>query len=141
MGINSPDIYNTIFSLRGELFRILHDPTQTADDEAWQQTLEPHIKANIIAHADVALWCRNVNKPDNPPVPGIIIPFTTTIHHGLNLFGLPLAAGDHTCTPSSYPTKINSVGIALTGYVGMDEYATGSPTAGTRHPRLHPAEQ
>jgi hypothetical protein len=131
LGINNPDIYNTIFSLRGELFRILDDPGQTSDDEAWQQTLEQHFKANVMADADVTLWCRNIAKPNGTPVPGIIIPFSTTIQHGLNFFGLPLAAGDSAYTPSSYATKINSVGIALPGYIGMDEYATGNPTSGT----------
>jgi hypothetical protein len=64
-------------------------------------------------------------------VPGVIVPFSTTIQHGLNFFGRPLAAGDHTFTPTNFSTKIQSLGIALPGYVGMDEYANGDPNAGT----------
>jgi hypothetical protein len=131
LGINNPEIYSTLFSLRGENFRILDDPNQTADDEAWQQTLEQFIKANVLADPDVAALCRSIKRADGRPVPGIIIPFSTTIQHGLNFFGHPLAAGDHTFTPTNFSTKIQSLGIALPGYVGMDEYASGDPTAGT----------
>ena len=127
LGINNPEIYSTLFSLRGENFRIRDDPGQSADDEAWQQTLEQFFKANIMTDPDVAASCRNVKKPDGTPVPGIIIPFSTTIKHGLNFFGRPLAAGDHNFTASNYSTKIQSLGIALPGYVGMDEYASGDP--------------
>ena len=131
LGINNPEIYSTLFSLRGELFRILDDPSKTADDEAWQQTLEQFFKANILTDSDVAALCRSVKRPDGRPVPGIIIPFSTTIQHGLNFFGLPLAAGDHAFTATNFSTKIQSLGIALPGYVGMDEYTSGDPTAGT----------
>jgi hypothetical protein len=131
LGINNPEIYSTLFSLRGENFRILDDPSQSADDEAWQQTLEQFFKANLLTDPDVAAQCRNVKRPDGRPVPGIIIPFSTTIQHGLNFFGLPLAAGDHAFTATNFSTKIQSLGIALPGYVGMDEYASGEPNAGT----------
>lgn len=130
LGINNPEIYSTLFSLRGENFRILDDPGQTADDEAWRQTLEQYFKANILADPDVAASCRNVKRPDGRPVPGIVIPFNTTIRHGLNYFGRPLAAGDHSFTATNFSTKIQSLGIALPGYVGMDEYTEGDPTAG-----------
>ncbi len=79
----------------------------------------------------MATWCRNVKRPDGRPVPGVVIPFSTTIQHGLNFFGHPLAAGDHAFTATNFSTKIQSLGIALPGYVGMDEYAAGDPTAGT----------
>jgi hypothetical protein len=131
LGINNPEIYSTLFSMRGENYRILDDPNQSADDEAWRQTLEQCFKANILTDPDVARLCRNVKRPDGRPVPGIIVPFSTTIQHGLNFFGLPLAAGDHTFTPTNFSTKIQSFGIALPGYVGMDEYADGEPNAGT----------
>lgn len=125
LGINNPDQYGTVFSLRGELFRIRSDPFSTSDDDAWQQTIEQHIVPNLMADADVATYCRNLKKPDGSPVPGIVIPFTTTIEHSKNFFGLPLAAGDHAYTPSNFATKIYNVGIALPGYVGMDAYASG----------------
>ena len=79
----------------------------------------------------MATLCRNVAKPDGSPVPGIIIPFSTTIKPGFNFFGLPLAAGDHAFTVTNFSTKIQSLGIALPGYIGMDEYASGDPNANT----------
>jgi hypothetical protein len=130
LGINNPDQYGTVFSLRGELYRLLNDPAITSDDDAWQQTIEQHIVPNVMNDADVATFCRNIKRPNGAPVPGIIIPFSTTIQQGKNFFGLDLAAGDHAYTPSNFATKIYNVGIALPGYVGMDAYATGTPTSG-----------
>ncbi|QJE96928.1 hypothetical protein [Luteolibacter luteus] len=130
LGINNPDRNGTVFSLRGELFRIRTDQSLTGDDEAWQQTLEQHIKANVLSDPDVASFCRNIRKPDGTPVPGIVIPFSTTIQHGKNFFGLDLAAGDHNFTPSNFATKIYDIGISLPGYAGMDAYAAGQQQAG-----------
>lgn len=130
LGINNPDHNGTVFSLRGELFRIRTDQSLTGDDEAWQQTLEQHIKANVLSDPDVATFCRNIRKPDGTPVPGIVIPFSTTIQHGRNFFGLELAAGDHNFTPSNFATKIYDIGISLPGYAGMDAYAAGQQQAG-----------
>ena len=130
LGINNPDPYGTLFSLRAEQYRITTDAATTADDEAWQQTLELAIKPNLMSDPDVARFCNNLRKPDGSKVPGIIIPFSTSIAHGMNFFGLPLAAGDHAYSPSSYSTKISSAGIVLKGYVGMDPYSAGTPGAG-----------
>lgn len=130
LGINNPDQYGTVFSLRGELFRIRTDQAIVADDDAWRQTMEQHMVANVLNDADVATYCRNIKKPDGTPVPGIIIPFSTTIEHAKNFFGLDYLPGDHNYTPSNYATKIYNVGIALPGYIGMDTYATGTMNAG-----------
>ncbi len=131
LGINNPDTNGTLFSLRRELFRILDDPATTVDDTQWQQTLEQHIMSDVLADEDVAAYARNLRQPDGRPVLGIVIPFSTTIAHGMNFFGLPLAAGDHQFTDSNFATKIYSAGVALRGYVGMDPYAIGQATAGT----------
>jgi len=120
LGINNPDYNGTVFSLRQELFRIQDDPDITSDDDAWKQTLEQHIVSNVLGDADVASQCRNIRKPDGSAVPGIIIPFSTTIESGKNFFGLELCGGDHVYSPSSYATVISNAGIVLPGYVGMD---------------------
>ncbi|MEM9479872.1 MAG: hypothetical protein AAGA58_09500, partial [Verrucomicrobiota bacterium] len=127
LGINNPDQNGTLFSFRTELYRLMNDPTITSDDAAWRQTLEQHMVANVLADEDVVTHCRNISKPDGSPVPGIIIPFSSTIEHGRNFFGLELAAGDHAYTPTNFATKIYSVGVVLPGYVGMDSFATGNP--------------
>ena len=121
LGLNNPQMNNTVFSLRGELYRLLDDPEITSDDDAWQQTLEQHIVPNVMADSDVTKHCLNIRKPDGTPVPGIIISFSSTIQHGKNFFGLDLAAYDHNYTPSNFATKISAVGFALPGYIGMDD--------------------
>jgi len=130
LGINNPDPYGTLFSLRGERFRIRTDEASTSDDAAWQQTLQQHIVPDLMADPDVARYCNNLKKADGTPAPGIVISFGSTIDQSANFFGLPGAAGDHAYSPSSYATKISSAGIVLDGYVGMDPYAIGTPGAG-----------
>jgi hypothetical protein len=130
LGINNPDPYGTLFSLRGELFRIRTDEASTSDDDAWKQTLQQNVVADLMADADVARYCNNLKKPDGSRVPGIVISFGSSIDQSANFFGLPGAAGDHAYSPSSYATKISSAGIVLDGYVGMDPYAIGTPGAG-----------
>lgn len=132
LGLNNPAVNNTLFSLRGELFRILDDPAQTADDSAWQQTLENHIVADVMADSDVAELCMNLRRPDGSAVPGLIIPFTSTIQHDANYFNLPLAAYDHAFTPSYFATKIAAVGLGLPGYVGMDDGPPASAATGAQ---------
>lgn len=130
LGINNPDQYGTLFSLRQELFRIRTDASTTEDDKTWRQVLEQHIMSNVLNDPDVALHCRNIRKADGSSVPGIVLPFASTIGHGLNFFGQPLASGDHAYTASNFSTKIYSAGVVLKGYVGMDPYAIGTPNAG-----------
>lgn len=128
LGINNPDVNGTLFSLRRELFRLLPEST---GDTAWQQTLEQHVMTDIMADSDVAAACRNLKKPDGSAVAGIVIPFSSTIQHGYNFFGLPSAAGDHNFSPSNFATKIYSVGMVFRGYIGMDPFAAGTPNAGS----------
>jgi hypothetical protein len=127
LGINNPDPYGTLFSLRGELFRIRTDTAATSDDDAWKQTMQQYIVPNLMADPDVARYCNNLKKADGSAAPGILIPFGSTIDQINNFFGLPGAAGDHGYSTSSYATKISSVGIVLKGYVGMDPYSFDTP--------------
>ena len=130
LGINNPDRNGTLFSLRQELFRIrTHQPTSD-DNQLWKQVLQQHIMSNVLNDPDVAIYCNNIRKADGSAVPGIVIPFATTIEPGLNFFGWPLAPGDHAYSQSAYSTKIHSSGVVFMGYVGMDPYAEGSPGAG-----------
>ena len=130
LGINNPDPYGTLFSLRCELFRIRTDGATSSDDDAWKQTLQQHIVSDLMADADVARYCNNLKKADGSATPGIVLSFSSTIEQTKNFFGLPAAAGDHSYSPSSYATKISSAGIVLDGYVGMDPYAIETPDAG-----------
>jgi hypothetical protein len=120
LGINNPDYYGTVFSLRGELFRLMDDPGQTSDDDAWRQTLEQHIVSNVLNDSDVATQCLNIKKSNGSAVPGIIIPFSSCIEGSKNFFGKELAAYDHAYSVSSFSTVISNAGMVFPGYVGMD---------------------
>ncbi len=126
-GLNNPDAYRTTFSLRTENFRIVNG---TNGDQAWKDQLVASRMTNILDDADVKRHCLQVATADGQPVPGIVITFSTTIGTGVNFFGLPLAGGDHTYTPSSFATKIRSSGLAIAGYIGMDSPPTTTGTTG-----------
>ncbi|MGZ0708682.1 hypothetical protein ACWPKO_10115 [Coraliomargarita sp. W4R53] len=129
LGINNPDSYGTLFSLRQELFRVRTDEATDDDDKAWRQVLEQHMMSNVLNDPDVAEYARNISKSDDSAVPGIVISFSTTIGEGLNFFGLPLAAGDHAYTVSNFATKIAASGVVFKDYIGMDPYTIGTPGA------------
>ncbi|MDH4444897.1 MAG: hypothetical protein QE267_07190 [Akkermansiaceae bacterium] len=120
LGINNPDYYGTVFSLRGELFRLMDDPDETSDDDAWRQTLEQHVVSNVLNDSDVATQCLNIKKSNGSAVPGIIIPFSSCIEGSKNFFGKELAAYDHAYSVSSFATVISNAGMVFSGYVGMD---------------------
>jgi hypothetical protein len=130
LGINNPDRNGTLFSLRHELFRIKTDSTTSDDDLMWRQILQQRLKTDLRNDPDVLNHCANLVKANNTPVPGIVIPFSTTIQAGINFFGWPMAGGDHVFTQSAFATKISSVGVVFSGYIGMDPYRQGTPNAG-----------
>ncbi len=121
LGFNNPDRYRTTFSLRGEKFRIVPGP---AGDGAWADRLASFTMTDVLDDPDVRRYCMQIAGPDGLPVPGMVIPFETTIAEGFNFFGQPLAGGDHGFSPTSFATKIRASGIAFDGYIGMD-----SPTS------------
>ena len=127
LGFNNPDAYGTTVSLRAENFRIV----QGSDgDVSWVDTLRKAQTDNILADPDVRRYCMQVDSGDGLPVPGIVLTFGTTIANGLNLFGQPLAAGDHAFSPSSFATKIFGVGASLEGYLGMANPAANNGAVG-----------
>jgi hypothetical protein len=125
LGFNNPDAYGTTASLRTENYRILPDTNGIA---AWQNLLLQSRKSNLLDDADVRRYCMQIDPGNGLPVPGLILEFSTTITTGLNLFGQPLAAGDHAYSPSSFATKIFGAGVALEGYRGMDNPSANSST-------------
>jgi hypothetical protein len=117
LGFNNPDSYGTTVSLRTENYRILPG----ADGDAnWKDILNRARRDNLLEDFDVRQMCMQLDRGDGLAVPGLVIEFDTTIADGLNLFGQPLAAGDHSYNSSSYATKIFGIGVALEGYKGMD---------------------
>jgi len=118
LGFNNPDAYGTTASLRTEKLRILPG---TDGNSTWKDYLQKAKMNNILDDSDVLRYCMQIDVGDGLPVPGLVITFSTTIADGVNLFGQPLAAGDHAFSPSSFATKIFAVGIDLEGYRGMDD--------------------
>lgn len=123
LGFNNPDAYGTTVSLRTENLRIL---PEIDGDSNWTDALERGRMPNILADPDVRRYCMQLDQGDGLPVPGIVLTFSTTIAQGLNLFGRPLASGDHAYSPSSFATKIFAAGVALEGYRGMDNPAANA---------------
>ncbi|MFO1499279.1 MAG: hypothetical protein U1G07_12935 [Verrucomicrobiota bacterium] len=127
LGFNNPDAYGTTVSLRAEKLRLL--PAEEGDD-SWRDALYRGRRANLLDDIDIRRYCMQVDPGNGLPVPGIVLTFGTTIAENVNLFGQPLAAGDHAFSPSSFATKIFAVGVALEGYKGMDDPAANSGTVG-----------
>ncbi|MDQ8188447.1 hypothetical protein, partial [Pelagicoccus sp. SDUM812002] len=113
LGLNNPDKNGTLFSLRPELFRIRSDQATPDDVLLWKQVLEQHIMSDVMNDPDVAIYAENIARADGRAVPGIVLSFSTTVEPGLNFFGWPLAAGDHSFSQSSFATKIYSSGMVL----------------------------
>ena len=128
LGFNNPDSYGTTVSLRRELFRLKSD---TEGDARWKEILHNARKRDLLEDGDVRRYCMQISNSAGLPVPGIVLEFSTTIQDGYNLFGKPLAGGDHAYSSSSFATKIHAAGIALEGYIGMDDPAAndGSGTS------------
>ncbi|MDZ8119881.1 hypothetical protein P9H32_14725 [Pontiella sp. NLcol2] len=120
LGFNNPDSYGTTVSLRQELFRLKKDDE---GDARWKEILHLARKRDLMEDGDIRRHCMQIANDDGLPVPGIVLEFSTTIQDGYNLFGKPLAAGDHAFSSSSFATKIHAAGLALEGYVGMDDPA------------------
>jgi hypothetical protein len=131
LGFNNPDGYGTIVSLRSENFRILPG---SAGSTAWQDVLQQARVPDLLADPDVRRYCMQIDDGSGLPVPGIILNFSTVIANGLNLFGLPLAAGDHDFSSGAFATKIFSVGVDFDGYIGMDNPTSVGVATNTTDP-------
>ena len=128
LGFNNPDAYGTTASLRTGKLRIL--PTSDGD-ATWQDVLQLGRRDNLLDDADVRRYCLQIDTGTGLPVPGIVLTFSTTIAEGMNLFGLPLAAGDRAFNISAFATKLFGLGVALEGYRGMqDPVANGTAVTG-----------
>jgi hypothetical protein len=128
LGINNPDTYGTIFSLRRELFNLPYREDGTAEDHVpWQDKLRSCLVTDLRMDPAVAAHALPTSNPSGLAQPGFIISFPTSIETGLNFFGNPLGAGDSAYSTASYSTKIHSVGVVFQGYLGMNPYVPGNP--------------
>ncbi len=142
LGIKVPQIEIGKISLRTENYRIAPRPepeapgagaTPTAADLAaaeaadalWREVLEKGLVEDLWTVPEFRYYCRPFNAETDAsgqhiPEPGIVLRFSTTIQPGKNFFGHPLSGGDHIYDPSSYATKIQSVGVWLSDYPGAE---------------------
>jgi hypothetical protein len=127
LGFNNPDTYGTTVSLRTEHYRILSGPD---GDQAWRDRLQQSRRDNLLTDPDLARHCLQLGRSGDLPVPGLVLEFSTTVADGLNLFGQPLAAGDHAFSPGSFATKVFAIGVALEGYQGMNNPSANAGAVG-----------
>jgi len=126
LGINNPDEYGTLFSLRRELMELpFKEDGSDESHTAWQDALKATLVANLASDPDIAAHALPLANPDGTAQPGFVIEFSSTIKPGVNFFGKELVAGDSIFSTASFATKLNSVGVVFDGYEGMDPFASG----------------
>ncbi|MEE9293548.1 MAG: hypothetical protein V3W34_01085 [Phycisphaerae bacterium] len=113
LGFNSPDQFERTFSLRWELFRIPNTPDF---DPAWQDTLQGFRIDDLNTFQEYNQYCQPLQPPVTPN-PAIVIPFSTTIQAGFNLFGKE-SMGDATLPSTFFSIKLHSYGARFADYPG-----------------------
>jgi hypothetical protein len=113
MGFNNPQGESGQFSLRHELFRM-----RDSDGTLWRQQLEKMRVADLWQVAEFRRYCRPFAPQSAGAQPGLVIPFSTQITFGKNLFGWPLGPGDSAYDPTLFATKVRSVGVWFDNYAG-----------------------
>ena len=119
MGFNNPQQETNRFSLRKELLRITMDGTS---NENWRNALDAYKVPDLWDISEYRRYCRPF-RAEGIAQPGIVIPFSTNITPGMNLFGWPLGGGDSYYSPTNFATKVRSVGVWFSNYnsTGMAE--------------------
>ncbi len=114
MGLNNRQKETGKFSLRYEHFRIGNQDNNDAD--AWIQELQDHRVTDLWSVPEFRRYCRPFAPESAGTQPGLVIPFSTEIVAGRNVFGWPLGGDDHAYDPSNFATKIQAVGVWLENY-------------------------
>ena len=122
LGINNPDKPEKWFSLRYEKFRIKPD---ASGDEAWRRELRKYWQPDIYAVPEVARHCQPQQGQNSSALkePGLVIPFSTSIHNAENFF-----------SSADYATKIAAVGVDFSGY---DRLTTQTTTGLATEPNIY----
>jgi len=117
-GVINPQIADTRFSLREELFRIASGSAaadSTSSGQAWSDVLNRAKVPDLWQVPEFRRYCRPFAPENAGPQPGLVLSFSTRIVFGLNYFGWPLAGGDSAYDPSQFSTKISRAGVWFSG--------------------------
>lgn len=112
LGINNAQSEDSKISLREELFRIKKG---AADDAAWAAEIAKYQKADLWQEPEFRRFCRPFAAPGTAQ-PGLMIPFSTEVRAGKNVFGKPLGPKDHAFDPTLYATRVNATGVWFENY-------------------------
>jgi hypothetical protein len=113
LGFNNPDQQQYEFSLRSGWFRIQPGAQGNAN---WREALKASIVPNMLEFPEFKRFCKEPITGLLPVEPCLVIPFSTSIHFGHNLFGWPETGGGGNFNPTHFATKINAVGIRFINY-------------------------
>jgi hypothetical protein len=136
LGLTNPQVETGKLSLRSEKFRVFpsgYTPSgdtsgwcgQADADQNWKEVLSKARVKNLWDVPEFRFAARpfasEVNADGTRAVePGIVLRFSTEVSAGKNVFGRPLAGGDHAYDPSVYANRIRSVGVWFSNYRSSD---------------------
>jgi hypothetical protein len=131
LGFNNPNLFNYEFSLRSELFRILPG---TAGNAQWREKLQSYRVSNLLDIPEFRRYCIAPQGGTNAVEPGLMIPISTLINNGFNLFGQPIWGGDHFFPSTHFAVKIRAAGVGFANY----DCAVGTGLSATPYVYLVP---
>jgi hypothetical protein len=115
LGFNNDDLQEITFSLCAGHFRASTNDVGAATWRAW---LRQSVKPDLLQ--DVPEFRRYCKLPGDfglqAKEPGIVIPFSSSIHFGLNFFGWPEVGGGGNFNSSHFATKIRALKVRFIGY-------------------------
>ncbi len=113
LGFNNADNQTVTFSLSAALFRA---NTNTQGSATWRAWLSKCTVPNILDLPEFQRYCKPPGSGLLSVEPGIVIPFSSSVHFGLNFFGWPEVGGGGNFNSSHFATKIRSVRVKFSGY-------------------------
>jgi len=117
LGLNNPQYETGRLSMRHEHFRIATGNAATpASQERWRDVLWNSRVDDLWQVPVFRQLCRPFDSPEAGPQPGLVIPFSTEITPGKNVFGRELGGEDHAYSNSTFSTKIKALGVWFEGY-------------------------
>lgn len=86
------------------------------DEARWLESLERHRVEDLRQIADFRRCCIEDFELKRGPMPGIVIPFQTTVAPLMNLFGNPRAGSEPIAPQNAFANRIMGAQVVLKGY-------------------------